>query len=283
MNHVVIFCAIPPEMAAFTSAMPTEDAGLVGVFPRRTGQIAERRISLVLCGMGKVHAAAAAQAAIAQLAPDALLSCGTAGGLDPQLAVGDVVIGATAIQHDYGFVTPDAFIPFGLYIAPAQGRREYVRAFPADPTLLAAASACAEQPSASPNIVTGAILTGDQVIFSAAKRRALREEFAASAVDMESAAIAQVCAMHRLPFLSVRAISDYADESANLDLSRLDPNELAEFSAAPFGKKLGVLAKTLRYVAQHPSAFAASLQMRQRMNLASARAAGVVMQLLARL
>ena len=131
--------------------------------------------------------------------------------------------------------------------------------------------------------MTGAILTGDQVIFSAAKRRALREEFAASAVDMESAAIAQVCAMHRLPFLSVRAISDYADESANLDLSRLDPNELAEFSAAPLGKKLGVLAKTLRYVAQHPSAFAASLQMRQRMNLASARAAGVVMQLLERL
>ena len=121
MNHVVIFCAIPPEMAAFTSAMPTEDAGRVGVFPRRTGQIAERRISLVLCGMGKVHAAAAAQAAIAQLAPDALLSCGTAGGLDPQLAVGDVVIGATAIQHDYGFVTPDAFIPFGFYIAQRKG------------------------------------------------------------------------------------------------------------------------------------------------------------------
>ena len=283
MNHLAILCAIPPEMSAFTTAMPTEDAGRVGAFPCRVGKIADRRVSLVLCGMGKVHAAAAAQAAIAQLAPDAMLSCGAAGGLNPQLEVGDVVIGASTIQHDYGFVTPDAFIPFGLHIVSAHGRREHVRTFPADPALLAAANAAAERQPASPPVVSGAILTGDQVIFSSEKRQTLYGQFAAHAVDMESAAIAQVCAMYRLPFLSVRAISDYADDAMSLDLSRIDPNDLAEFSTAPFGKKLGVLAKTLCYVAQHPSAFAVSLQMRQRMNLASGHAARFVMQMIERL
>ena len=132
-------------------------------------------------------------------------------------------------------------------------------------------------------MVIGTILTGDQVIFSAEKRQALRQEFDALAVEMESAAIAQVCALYDVPFVGIRGISDHASETIPLDTSRLDPNELAEFSSASLGKKLGLFAKTISYLAYHPSAFVMSVQARQHIKTASEHSAQITLRFIEQL
>jgi len=272
---------MPPEAAPFKQALANLQPGSLGVFPCWRGTFQQHDVSLVLCGIGKVHAAAAAQRVVAELKPDAVFSCGSAGSLNDSLDIGDVVLGAATIQHDYGFVTPDAFIPFGLHLQRQGKAREYLRRFPADAALLGAANAMQhDAPPSSPSLVIGTILTGDQVIFSAEKRQALRQEFDALAVEMESAAIAQVCALYDVPFVSIRGISDHASETITLDTSRLDPNELAEFPSAPFGRKLSLFAKTISYLAHHPSAFMMSVQARQSMKTACEHSADATLRLI---
>lgn len=280
MKHFVILCAMPPEAAPFKQALADLQPGSLGAFPCWRGTFQQCDVSLVLCGIGKVHAAAAAQLVASELTPDAVFSCGSAGSLDDSLEIGDVVVGASTLQHDYGFITPDAFIPFGLHLQRHGKAREYTRSFAADASLLSAASAMQHE---TPRIVIGTILTGDQVIFSTAKRQALQQEFKALAVDMESAAIAQVCALYHVPCLSIRGISDHASEIIALDTSRLDPNELAEFPSGSFGKKLGVFAKTMNYFAHHPSAFVMSVQAQQHIKTASIHSAQITLRLIERI
>ncbi|GAK50801.1 5'-methylthioadenosine/S-adenosylhomocysteine nucleosidase [Candidatus Moduliflexus flocculans] len=275
---------MPPEIAPFKQALTGLQPGSLGAFPCWRGTFQQRDVSLVLCGIGKVHAAAAAQLTVSELKPDAVFSCGSAGSLDDRLDIGDVVVGASTLQHDYGFVTPDAFIPFGLHLQRQGQAREYMRRFPADASLLSVANAIQhDAPPSSPRVVIGTILTGDQVIFSAEKRQALRQEFDALAVEMESAAIAQVCALYDIPFLSIRGISDHASEAIPLDTSRLDPNELAEFSSASLGKKLSLFAKTISYLAHHPSAFVMSVQARQHIKTASEHSAQITLRFIEQL
>lgn len=284
MNHFAILCAMPPEAAPFKQALAHLQPRSLGAFPCWRGTFQQCDVSLVLCGIGKVHAAAAAQLVASQLTPDAVFSCGSAGSLDDSLKIGDVVIGAATIQHDYGFITPDAFIPFGLHLQRHGKAREYVRRFAADASLLRVASAMQhDAPPSSPRVISGTILTGDQVIFSVEKRQALRQEFDALAVDMESAAIAQVCALYDVPFASIRGISDHASETIPLDTSRLDPNELAEFPAAPLGKKLSIFAKSISYLAHHPSAFVMSAQAQQHIKTASQHSAQITLLVIERI
>ena len=242
--------------------------------------VSEQKIILVQAGVGKVHAAVAAQQVITQYAPDAIFSCGTAGGLDGRKQIGDIVVGTTTSQHDYGFMMPETFIHFGLYILRKNKKRTFLKAFAADELLLNTAHRLKAQWSESFQVFTGPILTGDQVIFSSEKRQALAKQFDALAVDMESAAIAQVCEMHNIPFLAVRGISDHADESIHLDTSKIDPNEFAAFSSASFSKKVSIITKTISYFAQHPSTFTLSLQTRQNMKIAATNSAKFTLQLL---
>ncbi len=283
MKQIAILCAMPPEAAPFKTALADIQPDSIGSFPCWRGTFQQCDVSLVLCGIGKVHAAAATQLVLSEFEPDAVFSCGSAGSLDNRLEIGDVVVGASTLQHDYGFVTPDAFVPFGLYLQRHGKAREYVRSFAADASLLNLASAMQTDSPKSPRAWIGAILTGDQVIFSAEKRQALQQEFKALAVEMESAAIAQVCALYDVPFLSIRGISDHANETVALDMSRLDPNELAEFPSASFGKKISVFATTISYLAQHPSAFVMSAQARQHINIASKHSAQLTLRIIERL
>jgi adenosylhomocysteine nucleosidase len=127
-----------------------------------------------------------------------------------------VVISRDCLHHDLdtsalGF--PRGHIPY-----------TDLRFFTGDETLVRLA-ASADLGATRHKVVAGRILTGDQFIHGnrAATHAYLTEELTGDAVDMESAAIAQVCAVNKTPFVSVRTLSDMADGSANVDYVKFLP------------------------------------------------------------
>ena len=161
-----------------------------------------------------------------------LLMLGVAGGLGPGVQVGDVVVASELLQHDL-----DASPIFPRHQIPGRG----LSRIPTCPTLSNALFAAARQTlavSGGQQVHEGLIVSGDRFVSSAAEAQALQAELPdALAVEMEGAAIAQVCLDFGLPFGVVRSISDRADDTAHVDFTRFvrevaSPHALAIVQAA---------------------------------------------------
>ncbi len=153
------------------------------------------------CGIGKVNAALGAARLIADERPDVIISSGCAGGNGDGIRVKDVVVSAELVYHD-------------VYCGTAVGESVYgqVQGLPerflGDPALLKTAVSLQPLPDGI-KIHAGLIATGDWFVDSKDKMREILSHFPeAKAIDMESAAIAQTCYLHSVPFLSFRVISD---------------------------------------------------------------------------
>ncbi len=194
-----------------------------------TGRLASRRVVLCNSGVGKVNAALVATLLIDRFQPDEVIFTGIAGGLDPDLLPGDIVIAEKTAQHDLGIAGPKGFAHFSL-TSPTTGRKNPVF-FPADQRLLRAAQSAAGRvhpealPSTAPDgtarpprIVTGVVVTGDMFVASDEKRDELRRRMNGDAVEMEGAAVAQVCWQFAAPAIVIRSISDFADTRAEKDV-----------------------------------------------------------------
>jgi adenosylhomocysteine nucleosidase len=199
-------------------------------------------VVLVLCGIGKVAAALTTTLLAERYAPQALVFTGVAGGLGDGVRVGDVVVAEALLQHDM-----DASPLFPRFEVPLTGRAQ----FGADPALTAALAEAASAvlgapghfgPAAqalgvtAPALHRGLVISGDRFVSAAAECGALREVLpAALAVEMEGAALAQVCHDLGLPFAVLRTISDRADDSAHVDFLRFIDAVAAHASAAIVG------------------------------------------------
>lgn len=160
------------------------------------------------CGIGKVNAALGTARMISEFHPDVIISSGCAGGCNPEgvapeneIRVQDVVVSSELVYHD-------------VYCGTAVGVTVYgqVQGMPArfsvDPRLLAKATQLKVEDS-DLKVHAGLIATGDWFVDSKEKMREIMAHFPeAKAVDMESAAIAHTCLVHRTPFISFRVISD---------------------------------------------------------------------------
>ena len=204
--------ALLPELR---DAQTTRLAGRVF----HTGTIQGRPVVLVLAGIGKVAAATTAALLIQTFEARALVFTGVAGGLAEGVHVGDVVLATELLQHDM-----DASPLFPRFEVPLTGRSR----FATDPALLAtmrvAALRClsaADFGIESPRLHEGLVVSGDRFVSSAAESAALRAVLPdALAVEMEGAALAQVCADFGKPFAVLRTVSDRADDAAHADFSR---------------------------------------------------------------
>lgn len=219
MESIGIIGAMPSEVdhltARLTEPTVTEVAGRRFV----QGRLGQHRAVVVQSGIGKVNAAVTAQLLIDRFAPDALINTGMAGGLAPELAVKDLVIGTEAVQHDFDIT---AFGHAPGYIGPGGDDRQPT-VFTADPMLVAAAGKVAQRvlPAGS-RAICGRIASGDIFVDDSALKVRIRTRFGAAAAEMEGAAIAQTAAANGVPFLILRTISDLAERQASVSSDELE-------------------------------------------------------------
>lgn len=223
---IAIISALHEEQAGLLALMPGQRPERLGGREFWRGQLHGHEVIAVLSGIGKVAAATTTAVLLERFQPQQVIFTGVAGGIASGVAVGDIVVGSSYLQHDM-----DASPLFPRHELPGYGRSR----LPADPRLLALMQQAAEEAIAwlprqlgpatrtafglhSPRVHSGKIVTGDRFVATAAESRALRSELgAALAVDMESAAVAQVCHDYGVPFCAVRTISDRADDQAHVD------------------------------------------------------------------
>lgn len=182
------------------------------------GTLSGKEVVVVQSGIGKVAAAITAQMLIDVFGVDALLNTGMAGGLDPRLAVKDLVIATAALQHDFDITA------FGHARGFLYGEDDTKPTlFVADAALCAKArEAAAAALTAGSKAIDGVIASGDIFVDDSALKAQLRDGFGAAAAEMEGAAIAQTAVANGVPFVILRTISDLAEHQANVSFDELE-------------------------------------------------------------
>lgn len=171
------------------------------------GRLQGADVILLKSGIGKVNAAVGTTILLHEFNPDCVINTGSAGGFDPSLSVGDVVISDRVIHHDADLTI------FGYQPGQLPGMPP---AFIPDADLSAIAERCISQ-FEGVNTVHGLIATGDSFMDAPERVAATRKTFPEiKAVEMEAAAIAQVCHRFDIPFIVIRALSDIAGKESNV-------------------------------------------------------------------
>ncbi len=168
------------------------------------GKIKNTSVVLVQCGIGKVNAAIGTTLLIERFKPDYVINTGTAGGLDGDLKVGDVVISLEVRHHDVDVTV------FGYDLGQLP---KLPPAFMASKPLVDAAEAAAL--GMKMNVTKGMIVSGDTFMHEESHIEEVKKNFPqVHAVEMEAAAVAQVCHQFHVPFVIIRALSDIAGKDS---------------------------------------------------------------------
>lgn len=185
------------------------------------GDIDGRAVCLGMTGIGKVNAAVSATRMCERTSPSILVFTGVAGGLDPSLDIGDVVIGETLIQHDAGVLGDEGIATYQAGHIPFFNPTDELGFRTPDRLRDSARRVLSDAPEdlIAGRIVFGTILTGDQFLESERERQRLWERFSAQAIEMEGAAVAQVAASYDLDHLAIRTLSDRAGQTSSVDFS----------------------------------------------------------------
>jgi adenosylhomocysteine nucleosidase len=230
---LAVIGAMPEEVAPLLAA--AVDAREVGEGPYRwhLGRLEGVPVALAVCGIGKVNAAALTQSLLMRGAV-AVLFTGVAGGVDPELRVGDLVVAHDALQHDVDVTG----LGYALGEVPGE-----TPTWTADPDLRERVAAAAREVAAAAGVrvVVGRVASGDTFVADPARVAELRARFGASCAEMEGAAVAQVCARWGVPWAIVRSVSDTADHDAGVDFR--------SFTRVAAERAVEVVRKTLRGLA----------------------------------
>lgn len=179
------------------------------------GDFGGAEIVLAQCGIGKVNATICTQMLIDHFRPDALVFSGVAGGLLPNMRVGDMIIASHLIQYDMDLTA------FGRRHGEVPGQDS--RMIESDPGLVQKAAAAFDaafpDPATGPSLMLGTVVSGDRFIQDPETLRWLQREFSALATEMEGAAVGYTCGLNGVPFVIVRALSDTASDTASTDFA----------------------------------------------------------------
>lgn len=241
MARLGLIAALRPELAAVLDRMPDERRQLVAGREYWLGHWHGHELVAVLSRIGKVAAATTATVLIERFEVDRIVFTGVAGGLAQNVAVGNVVVASELLQHDM-----DASPLYPKYEVPLTGSSRFPTDSALSQALLSAARSVLASPAETlgqevfaefnlhtPQVHEGLIVSGDRFVSTSAESQALRVALPdALAVEMEGAAVAQVCHDYGLPFAALRTISDRADDAAHVDFQRFIDQVASRYSAA---------------------------------------------------
>ncbi len=172
-----------------------------------TGTIGKHHIYLVQCGIGKVASGAATALLIQAYSPDAVINTGSAGGFDPELRIGDIVIATQLLHHDVNVT----HFGYELGQVPQMPAR-----YESDKNLVKIAQSAVESLT-DVKVKTGLVCSGDSFVGSDDAANLIKTNFPnMAAVEMEGAAIAQVCHVMSTPFVVIRSLSDIAGKTSTM-------------------------------------------------------------------
>lgn len=209
-----ILCATPEELAALAERLDLHpEARTHGPTRVWTGP----GLVLAQAGIGKVNAAAAATLLLDRYEAEAIIFSGVAGGLDPELPVGSVLLADGLAIHDYGILSEGRLTPVAYGTVPI-GAPRLAGPIPLGDEVRGVLQALAERlrPKLDGPVRLGGVITGDYFLNCAGTRDALREAFGAHAIDMESGAVHEVVRAWGRPLYVIRTLSDLAGEESHL-------------------------------------------------------------------
>jgi len=209
MNKTGIIGAMEIEVATLKSLMKIEKTVQKADMNFCEGTLEGKPVVIVQCGIGKVNAGICVQILVDLFQVTEIINTGVAGSLNDKLDIGDILVSTDAVQHDFD-VTP-------LGYKPGQIPGMDIWSFQADETMADLAVSTCQKVNPDIHVIKGRVASGDQFISRPEVKDRLINEFHGDCAEMEGASIAQACYLNHIPFLVVRAISDKADDSAQMD------------------------------------------------------------------
>lgn len=228
MKKIVIIAAMDEEVKSIENIMDNIVEKHIYNIEIVEGNINNRECVLVKSGVGKVNAARTVQILIDNYDIDFVINVGSAGSLDEKLNIGDIVIGKGIVQHDFDIT---AFGHEKGYIS------EVGKIFESDYELVDMCKNSIDTLNLNKvNVEIGIIASGDIFCTSVEMKNKIKEKFNAKCVEMEGAAIAQVCYLDNIRFIVIRSISDSPNGNNNIDFNEF--LDLASVRCAMFLKEM---------------------------------------------
>lgn len=207
MNLIGIIGAMPSELADIRTILGEAEIKRISGFDFYINEKNGKTIVNACCGIAKVNAALCTQVMIDNFRPDCVINTGIAGGMNDAVKVCDIVISTEVLPHDLDLHFLKDYPP-------------YCGIFKADEKLMdMAEKVCGEF---SVNSFRGRIVSGEAFISSSEVKASIQERFDPYAVDMESAAVGHCCYLNELPYVSVRCISDNADDEGAMSFDEFE-------------------------------------------------------------
>jgi len=204
-----IICAGDEELSPFLPMIKDCKTVEKAMLKFYAGRIDSIEVIALFSGVCKVNAAIGTQLLVDAFSADMIINSGTAGGMDPGLDIFDTVISTEVCYHD---VAPDILTEFHPWMESVF--------FTADPKLIRLSKTAVKKIRPAGKVIWGRMVTGESFITDEGRQK-INQEFAPLTVDMETASIAHVCYVNRIPFLSIRCITDTAEHSG---LDNFDEN-----------------------------------------------------------
>lgn len=192
-RKIGILCASDSELEPFLPLLTDITVSESAMLKVYDGRLDGMPAAALYSGVCKVNAAVATQVLLDRYGAEVVVNAGTCGGMSPEVGLFDTVVATETAYHD---VAEEILTEFHPWMPSVW--------FPSDRGLLEAARAVAGRRG---NMRFGRIVTGELFV-EQERRQSICERFAPLAVDMESAAVAHVCYVNRIPFLSVRTVTD---------------------------------------------------------------------------
>lgn len=199
-NIIGIMGAMPDEIEQLCALLDGVEIEPYAGVAYHQGRLGDKKVVVCCAGMGKANAAATTQVLITRFGAERIVFSGIAGNMSAEIGIGDVVVGKRVLYHD---AEDDMISQSAPFTAEYLGDERLVEL---------AMQACAEL---NVTAIAGTIATGDQFVGDAHTKAKIAAKVSPDCVEMEGAAVSQICAKNSVPCVVLRAMSDNADEDGH--------------------------------------------------------------------
>jgi len=217
MKKIAIITATEQEFLAMKNKFQEAEEKNLKDLKYYIGELNGKEYIVIRSGIGKVNAARVTQMLIDKFEIEYIINVGVAGSLNDDLEIGDIVIGKSLVQHDFDTT---AFGDEKGYITGAG------KIFKSNEELVEKYRKYVQENNLDYQAKVGTIASGDIFLTEKTMKEKIRSKFGADCVEMEGAAIAQICTLNKVPFIVIRSISDKPNGS-----NQMDYNKFADMAA----------------------------------------------------